>query len=565
MNNKEKKNKIIRFCLSQINTTVGDIKGNSKKILEKIKKAEMEKTDIIIFPELSVCGYPPEDLILKKGFVDDNLKALKIIAKNTGDIIAIVGFLNRKSNQTYNSAAVLYKGKCLGVYNKINLPNYGVFDEKRYFASGEQPVILNIDGINIGISICEDLWVPSILYNLKGRIDFFVNLSSSPYHKGKWKERYKIFSKRAKEFGCEIIYVNLFGGQDELVFDGHSLVIDKKGKIIIHGSQFREDDIYYDKIVKSKNKVKLNNRIKIIKINYKLKEKSIKINTRKKFIPMTDEEEVYNALLTGTRDYIVKNGFKKAIVAVSGGIDSALVSVIAVDCLGKENVELIFMPTKFTSRESYKDAVKLSKNLGIKLKIINIQPIFEIYLKILNPFFKGFKQDITEENLQSRIRGNLVMAFSNKFKSIVLTTGNKSEMSTGYATLYGDMAGGFAVIKDIPKTLVYKLAKYRNKKAGFDLIPKNILKKEPTAELKYNQKDSDTLPPYPLLDKIIEDYIENDKTYNELKNKYPNLKKVIRMIDASEYKRRQAPPGVKITPKAFGKDRRMPIVNKYFY
>ncbi len=445
------------------------------------------------------------------------------------------------------------------------MPNYGVFDEKRYFTPGEKPVILNIQGINIGISICEDLWTPTFLYKLKGKINFLVNLSASPYHKGKWKERYRIFKKRAKEFNCKIIYVNLFGGQDELVFDGHSLVIDEKGKIIVHGKQFKEDDIYFDCLIKNKKTCKSNKNIKILKINFDTKEKERIITFREKFIPMTEEEEVYNALLTGTKDYIEKSGFKKAIVAVSGGIDSALVAVIAVDCLKKENVDLIFMPTKFTSKESYKDAIKLSENLGIKLKIINIQEIFDLYLKILQPFFKGLKQDITEENLQSRIRGNIVMAFSNKFKSIVLTTGNKSELSTGYATLYGDMAGGFAVIKDIPKTFVYKLAEYINEKAGFNLIPENILKKAPTAELKFNQKDSDTLPPYSLLDKIIEDYIEKDKTYSELKNKYNSLKRVIGMIDKSEYKRRQAPPGVKITPKAFGKDRRMPIVNKYFY
>lgn len=391
-------------------------------------------------------------------------------------------------------------------------------------------------------------------------------MSASPYHKAKWKERYKIFKKRAKEFNCAVIFANLVGGQDELVFDGHSLIIDKNGKLVIHGKQFDEDDIYFDGRVKNKRLIKKTKELNLIKLNYKIKEKQELKFIQKKWHPLSEEAaEVYNALLLGTRDYIQKNGFRKAIVAVSGGIDSALVAVIAVEALGKENVDLIFMPTKFSSRQSYEDAKKLSENLKIKLKIIDIQPIFDLYLKILKPHFKNLKTDITEENLQSRIRGNIVMAFSNKFKSIVLTTGNKSEMSTGYATLYGDMAGGFAVIKDIPKTLVYKIAEYRNKMAGFYLIPKNILEKEPTAELKYNQKDSDTLPPYPLLDKIIEDYIEKDKIYTEIKRKYKynNLEKIIKMIDKSEYKRRQAPPGIKITPKAFGKDRRMPITNKY--
>ena len=527
--------------------------------------AEKNKADIILFPELTVCGYPPEDLVLKKDFILDNIKAIKEIAKNTGDVIAITGFLYREKNSIYNSAAILYKGKIHGIYNKINLPNYGVFDEKRYFVPGDKPLVLNINGLSIGISICEDLWTPFKIDKYKNKINFLLNLSASPYHKLKWKERYKIFKSRAKEFNCVVIFANLVGGQDELVFDGHSLVIDKNGKLIIHGKQFGEDDIYFDGNIENKKQIKKTKELNVINLNYKIKEKEKLDYVRQKWSPLSEEAEVYNALLLGTRDYIQKNGFEKAIVAISGGIDSALVAVISVDVLGKENVDLIFMPTKFSSMESFKDAKKLSENLKIKLKIIDIQPLFDLYLKILKPYFKNLKTDITEENLQSRIRGNIVMAFSNKFKSIVLTTGNKSEMSTGYATLYGDMAGGFAVIKDIPKTLVYKLAQYRNKIAGYDLIPQNILKKEPTAELKYNQKDSDTLPPYSLLDKIIEDYVEKDVIYNEIKRKfrYNDLKRVIKMIDKSEYKRRQAPPGIKITPRAFGKDRRMPITNKY--
>jgi NAD+ synthase (glutamine-hydrolysing) len=395
---------------------------------------------------------------------------------------------------------------------------------------------------------------------MSGKIDFLLNLNASPYHAGRWKERNDNLKIRARAYKAEIIYVNLIGGQDELVFDGHSLAMDKKGKLTVQGRQFFEDRVIFDR--QANNRKTAGNNIK--KIPYKIKGKS-RVAAPEKFSPMEEPEEIYNALMLGVKDYVEKNGFKKVVVALSGGVDSALVSCIAADALGKENISVIFMPSKFSSQESFNDSKKLSGNLKISFKVISIQEIFGIYLKNLEPYFGDLPFDSTEENLQARIRGNIVMAFSNKFQWLVLTTGNKSEMSTGYATLYGDMAGGFAVIKDVPKTLVYKLVEWRNKKAGYDLIPENILKKAPTAELKENQKDQDTLPEYPLLDRIIEDYIEKDKTYSELKNKYDEetLKKVIRMIDINEYKRRQAAPGIKITPKAFGRDRRIPITNKY--
>ncbi len=553
--------KTIRFCLAQINTTVGDIKGNTEKVIMEIKAAEKKGADIVIFPELATTGYPPEDLLLKKKFVDSNMDALDRITANTGDIITVTGFVRKEKNKIYNSAAVICKGKITGVYDKINLPNYGVFDEKRYFTKGNDCKIFSVDGVNFGVSICEEIWVrDEILMKMSGRIDFLLNLNASPYHAGRWKERYDNLKIRAREYKAEIIYVNLIGGQDELVFDGHSIAMDKKGKLIVQGKQFSEDRVLFDRQVKNRR----NQAGNIKKIPYKIKGKNKKTATGK-FSPMEEPEEIYNALILGVKDYVEKNGFKKVVVALSGGVDSALVSCIAADALGKENVNVIFMPSKFSSQESYSDAEKLSANLKIGLKVIGIQGIFEIYLKLFEPFFNNLPFDSTEENLQARIRGNIVMAFSNKFQWLVLTTGNKSEMSTGYATLYGDMAGGFAVIKDVPKTLVYKLAQWRNKKAGYDLIPENILRKAPTAELKENQKDQDTLPEYSLLDRIIEDYIEKDKTYSELKNKYDGetLKKVIRMIDINEYKRRQAAPGIKITPKAFGRDRRIPITNKY--
>ncbi len=537
----KKNNKSVRFFLAQVDTTVGDIKGNTAVIIDKIGAARAAGADIVIFPELTITGYPPEDLVHKKRFVANNLLALKEITEATSGITAVVGFVRSKKNDIYNSAAIISDKKVTGTYDKINLPNYGVFDEKRYFTPGNKPHIFKVNGFKIGLSICEDLWVDcAVLKKTAGKMDFLINISASPYHMSKWKERASLFKSRAIEYKAHLLYCNLIGGQDELVFDGHSLVMDDKGGILAHGKQFEEHDVIFE-------------------TNLRSKAKKIKME------PMLPEEEVYSALVLGTRDYVKKNGFKKVVLGLSGGVDSALVAAIAVDALGRENVNLIFMPSKFSSKESLDDARKIADNLGIKMKNIGIQDMVDIFLEKLAPEFAGTKPDTTEENLQARLRGNINMAFSNKFNWLVLTTGNKSEMSTGYATLYGDMAGGFAVIKDVPKTLVYRLVEMRNKKAGFDMIPKNIIIKAPTAELRFNQKDSDSLPEYALLDRIIEDYIENDKTYLDLKGKYDDavLKKVIRMIDINEYKRRQAPPGIKITPKSFGRDRRMPITNKY--
>jgi NAD+ synthase (glutamine-hydrolysing) len=545
--------KTIRFFLAQINTSVGDIKGNSALILNGIKRAKKAGADMVVFPELAITGYPPEDLLLKKGFVRENIAAVKKIAKAGRGIIAAVGFVDMRKGKIYNSAAILRDGKIAGIYDKANLPNYGVFDEKRYFEAGKKPLVTGCGGARVGFSVCEDLWAKcSALEQIKGRVDFIVNLSASPYHMEKWKERFIMLKKQAKYYKAGILYCNLVGGQDELVFDGHSLALDKKGKMLSQAWQFAEYDLIID--------MDFNHRSQIT--NHKEQKQKIKIPDYK---PVERIEEIYEALKLGVRDYVRKNGFKKVLVALSGGVDSALVTSIACDALGKENVTVVFMPSKFSSDESLKDAEKLCKNTGIGLKQMPIQEIADLYSKILGPHFTGREPDTTEENLQARIRGNLIMAMSNKFNWLVLTTGNKSEMSTGYATLYGDMAGGFAVIKDVPKTIVYKLCAMKNRKIGFDYIPQNIIDKAPTAELKFNQKDQDTLPPYGLLDRIIEDYIENDKTYTELKGKYDGgiLKKVLRMIDLSEYKRRQAPPGVKITPKSFGRDRRMPITNKY--
>lgn len=547
----------IRFFLAQINTSVGDINGNCGIIMDKIREAVRLGADVIVFPEMTITGYPPEDLLHRKRFVAGNIAALNKIAGETAGITAVVGYVNSKKGSLYNSAAVIADGKITATYDKVNLPNYGVFDEKRYFNPGVKGLIFNVKGARMGLSVCEDLWQPCrILEKQKGKMDFLINMSASPYHMEKWRERAGLFKKQAKKYSATLVYCNLTGGQDELVFDGHSLVINEKGSILLQGRQFEEQDIVFDLAVS------LRDRRPALKGKSVVKQKIKKIG---KYVPLSAEEEVYRALVTGTRDYVRKNGFKKVVLGLSGGIDSALVAVIAAEALGPENVNLVFMPSKFSSEESLIDAERLCLNLKIKMKNIGIQETVDILLDKLQDEFKGTKPDTTEENLQARIRGNINMALSNKFGWLVLTTGNKSEMSTGYATLYGDMAGGFAVIKDVPKTLVYRICGMINKKAGYPLIPVNIIKKAPTAELKFNQKDSDSLPDYEVLDKIIEDYVENDKTYGDLKGRYDDgtLRRVIRMIDINEYKRRQAPPGIKITPKAFGRDRRMPITNKY--
>ncbi|HDQ26292.1 MAG TPA: NAD+ synthase, partial [bacterium] len=519
--------KKIRFCLSQINATVGDIPGNTQAVISGARAAFSRGCDIVVFPELAVTGYPPEDLLLKKGFIKKNMAAISKIASEIPDITAVAGFVNSRGGKKFNSAAVINNKKVKAVYNKINLPNYGVFDEKRYFEPGTAPLIFSAAGTPVAVTVCEDLWSECApLEAVRGKTDYIINISASPYHAEKWKERVLLLKKKAAHYGATILYCNLVGGQDELIFDGHSLVINKKGEILSQGWQFAEYSLVIDLPAGKPRRTPCS--LPVIFSSLKNSPKKINISSYK---PVSRVEEIYEALKLGTRDYIIKNGFKKALVALSGGVDSTLVSVIAADAIGPENVSLVYMPSKYSSKESYNDAFKLSKNLGIKLQSVPIQEIFGLYLEKLSGFFKGLPQNTAEENLQSRIRGNIIMALSNKFNWLVLTTGNKSEMSTGYATLYGDMAGGFAVLKDVPKTLVYSLCKMRNKKAGYSLIPANILKKAPTAELRHNQKDRDTLPPYGLLDAIIEDYVEKDRVFAELKNKYNPalLDRVIKM------------------------------------
>lgn len=571
--------KKIRIALAQINPTVGDLSGNVKKIISGINRARKLKADIVAFPELAVTGYPPEDLLLKPQFIQDNIEALQKIMSATKDINAIVGFVDKK-NGIYNAAAVISNGRLVDVYHKKYLPNYGVFDEQRYFIAGKRYPVYDLGGVSIGVNICEDIWHangPARVQALSGA-DVIVNINASPYHMGKALFREKLVTSRSLENGAAMVYVNMVGGQDELVFDGSSFVIDDEGHLLVKGKPFKEDLIIADIETRGTGKkasygtgkelktiMREGEFVDEIKIPWKpVKERpAYRIKKARSF---SEEEEVYSALLLGTNDYVRKNGFHGVVVGMSGGVDSALVATIAVDALGKENVLGLFMPSVYTSAESREDAFGHSQNLGIKIIEVPINGVFKAYLKSLAENFKGMGTDITEENLQARIRGNILMAFSNKFGWLVLTTGNKSEMSVGYATLYGDMAGGFAVIKDVPKMLVYKLCEWRNLRAGTELIPGRILWKDPTAELKPDQRDTDSLPPYPLLDPILKAYVEEDRSFEEIMKMGCDAEctqKVIGMIDRSEYKRRQAPPGIKITPRAFGKDRRFPITNRY--
>ncbi len=580
----------LRLALAQRNATVGDIKGNAAKVLESVAEAKKLQTDIVVFPELFLTGYPPEDLLLHPAFVNDNIRELKELAKKIEGIIAIIGFVDKGdiSPPLYNAAAVIAHRRILGVVHKICLPNYGVFDEKRYFATGDKPAILALGEIPIGINICEDIWVgdgPVAAQARKGGAKLLINLSASPFHSGKVGLREKILRAHAKKHKLYMAYVNLVGGQDELVFDGASRVMDPQGRILAMARSCQEDLLVADLAELQRTTTHPQDGYpggQRTEKRYKQKNKQIHyiflpalVSTEKKqkitctFTARPGRlEEIYQALMLGTHDYVHKNGFEKVIIGISGGIDSALTAVIAVDALGKENVIGVTMPSLFSSEETKSDATVVAENLGIMFFSIPIHSIFQSYLETLKPAFEGMKADITEENLQARIRGNILMAMSNKFRWLVLTTGNKSELSTGYCTLYGDMSGGFALLKDVPKTLVYELSEYRNKKGLSSVIPRTTIERAPTAELRPNQTDQDTLPPYFLLDEIVEAYVEKDKSLNEIASRRGEgvrelVRKVIQMIDTSEYKRRQAAPGIKITPRAFGKDRRFPITNRY--
>jgi NAD+ synthase (glutamine-hydrolysing) len=572
----------LRVALAQINTIVGDFSYNRDKILQSVDRAKEGQADIIAFPELTICGYPPEDLLLKPAFVNDNLKYLAEITNQIDNIVTIVGFVDRQED-IYNAAAVIYNQQLIFTYHKVHLPNYGVFDEYRYFQAGTEFPVLRLNGSTVAVTICEDIWLPGDPIQtqvVEGDTEIIINISASPYHFGKSQLRERMLATRASDNAAAIAFVNLVGGQDELVFDGRSLVFDQKGELIAAAKQFAEDLVLVDIDVEAIFRERLRDpRLRELRREARRKGRKVSVYTvhladhpkkvkveAKKTASLTKPAEVYQALVLGTRDYVEKNKFEKVVIGLSGGIDSSLTATVAVDALGSENVIGVYLPSLYSSKESAEDAKLLSENLGIKFLEIAIDKVFKALLEVLKPVFADHKQDVTEENIQARVRGLILMALSNKFGWLVLSTGNKSEMSTGYCTLYGDMAGGFSVLKDVPKTLVYELARYRNKAAKREIIPARVLIKEPSAELRPDQRDSDTLPPYHLLDQVIQKYVENDLSFEEIvANGFsPSLvKKVFKLVDKSEYKRRQGPPGIKITPRAFGKDRRLPITSRY--
>lgn len=575
---------ILRIGLAQINPTVGDLEGNRKKIIDYLSWAKDAEVNLAVFPELATCGYPPEDLLHKPHFIKDQLHHFKQIIPETKGITAIIGFVNRgKRGELYNAAALLNNGSLKGIYHKTSLPNYGVFDERRYFEPGSNCLTFSLANVTMGICVCEDIWEEVGPVNIEkwiGGAQIIINISASPYYRGKSALRRNMLRQRARHNRVSICYVNLVGGQDELVFDGRSLILNADGKVLTEGKAFSEDLVVADFKLSSPKQEKGTIPAHIKKELEKLVTPPLQSITlspthfrkKRRFQPcrritrLNPLEEIYQALLLGTRDYVQKNGFRKVVVGLSGGIDSALTATIAVDALGKEQVVGISMPSRFSSQGTKSDTKRLAENLGIRLITIPIESIFQTYLEVLAKEFAGCNPDITEENLQARIRGNLLMALSNKFGWLVLTTGNKSEVAVGYCTLYGDTAGGFSLIKDVPKTMVYRLVRYCNRKEGKPIIPRTIISRAPSAELRANQKDEDTLPPYPVLDKILEQYVESDKSRNEIIAggfDRETVKKVLHLVDHNEYKRRQAPPGIKITPKSFGKDRRFPITNKY--
>jgi len=570
----------VRMALAQMNSTVGDLAGNRDKVLTFARKARDSGAEIVVFPELSLCGYPPEDLLLKPYFLQKNAETLDQLAGSLSFPVVVLGYPSRVNGRTRNSAAVLSGGSVRAVYHKMLLPNYGVFDEKRYFQPGSEPLFLEYKSLLFGITICEDIWEPAGPCRLYGRqgAQVIINLSASPYHSGKMNLREEVLRDRAIENSVYVFYANLVGGQDELVFDGGSIVVSPEGSVVARERQFCEGLLLFDLTVSPVARTPARGAVRksacpLTKLDPPSREPTPARGAfQKPLLPqaptgkLSGAEEVYGALRLGLRDYVEKNGFSKVILGLSGGIDSALTACIAVDAIGPDRVEVLTMPSMFSSQETRRDARLVAENLGVRLHSVPINAIYEEYLKQLEVAFEGHQTDVTEENIQARIRGNILMAFSNKFGYLVLTTGNKSETSVGYCTLYGDTAGGFAVLKDVYKTLVYELARFVNKKEGREIIPRGIFERTPTAELKPDQKDEDSLPPYHLLDRILEQYIENDKSATEIVSQgfEPSLvHRVIEMVDKNEYKRRQAPPGIKISPKAFGKDRRMPITNRF--
>ncbi|CAI8846205.1 NAD+ synthase [Methylocaldum szegediense] len=534
----------LRIAIAQLDFLVGDLRGNADRILQAAREArDRLRAHAVVFPELCLAGYPPEDLILRCDFLAQAERTLDDIASQVHGIDVIVGFPERRAGMPYNSAAVLREGKIHAVYRKHALPNYGVFDEKRYFLPGSEPCVFDLCGVPVGITICEDLWLPGAVEQAaEAGAKLILNINASPYHANKLKEREAVARERVVLTGVPLVYVNLIGGQDELVFDGASFVMNREGSVTFRAPEFEESLLPVDFVCGDR----------VEPVASDLAE------------PLPEIASVYKALVTGIRDYVSKNRFEGAVLGLSGGIDSALTLVLATDALGADQVECVLMPSRYTAAISVEDARLEAETLGCRYHIIPIEPAFDAFLGMLEESFAGMPPDTTEENIQARCRGIILMAFSNKKRKILLTTGNKSEMSVGYATLYGDMAGGFAPLKDVPKLLVYRLAEYRNSLSP--IIPQRVIERAPSAELRPNQKDEDSLPPYSILDPILEMYVEQDKSVEDIAAAgFPEheVVRVTRMVDSNEYKRRQAPPGVKITRRAFGRDRRYPITSGY--
>ncbi len=565
-----------------MNSTVGDLRGNTDKILDFLQQARNRGADVVAFPELAITGYPPEDLVFKPSFLRDNVARLQEVVAATKGITAIVGFVDVQAD-IFNAAAVAHDGALAAVHHKMFLPNYGVFDENRYFQAGRSCPVVNRDGTLIGVNICEDIWYPGGPTATQAHADaeVIINISASPYHAGKRGFRHQMLYTRAVDHLVVVAYVNSIGGQDELVFDGNSIVFDQNGRVLAEGSQFDEELIFVDVDVESVLRQRLHDprrrqalaasapdELPVVRSTLApIEPNGAKPRLGERAPRILDSEgEIYEALVLGVRDYTDKNGFRSVIIGLSGGIDSSLTAVLAVDALGPDRVVGVSMPSRYSSEGSKTDAEDLAERLGIRFQTVPIEVAFSASLSMLSDAFAGTSPGLAEENLQARIRGNILMTLSNKFGHLVLTTGNKSEMAMGYTTLYGDMAGGFAVIKDVPKTLVYKLARYRNARDGAAVIPESVLEKPPSAELRPDQRDDDSLPPYEELDPILELYVEQDRSVDEivaLGHDAETVKRVVVLVDHSEYKRRQSPPGVKITTRAFGRDRRLPITNRY--
>ncbi|HEV7162987.1 MAG TPA: NAD+ synthase [Solirubrobacteraceae bacterium] len=584
----------MRLALCQINATVGDIAGNTELIRSGIRAAREAQSDLVLFPELALTGYPPEDLLLKEHFLADTAEALRGLAAEAHGLVAVVGFPER-AEDVYNAAAVLAAGSVHAIYRKVYLPNYGVFDEQRYFQAGDKGAVIDIGAERVGLTVCEDIWEPgppASDESLAGAT-LILNISASPYHAGKGAERERMFAQRARDNLACVAFCGLVGGQDELVFDGHSCVIDHTGRTLARAGQFVEEMLVCDVDLGAARAARLRDASHRPAARHSERRATVLAALEEPAAPSPPpdqvtaplrdplapvEAEVYGALTLGLHDYVTKNGFQHVVLGLSGGIDSALVACLAVDALGPTRVSTTIMPSPYSSSSTQQDARALSAALGVEAIELPIKSVMAAYEHALADRFAGLESDLTEENLQARIRGNLLMALSNKFGWLVLTTGNKSEMSVGYTTLYGDLAGGFAVIKDVPKTLVYRLCDWRNSPAGVGVpgvqdappplspIPASIIERAPSAELRHDQRDEDSLPPYPVLDRILEGYVELDLSREQLiaQGLAPeDVDRTIRLVDLAEYKRRQAPPGIKITARAFGRDRRMPITNRY--